>query len=181
MDAKKKARLRRDIKSLVESSIAPLVNECITQRLTQFAEHIDEVRERSGLSDAECDAIYQAVTMANLRRDVKAPEQKRQIIRNALGSKSWHCTYCGNGGGYHAFGCINKGVEPATHTPEDSAGKDGERYRWLRDHRFDFIARNNGSKPQLHLPAGALPLNDAGVDALIDAAREATQDREGTP
>lgn len=92
MDAKEKARLRREIKSLVESSIAPLVNECITQRLTQFAEHIDEVREKSGLSDADCDAIYQAVTMANLRRDVKSPEQMRAIVREAIGapaSEDW--------------------------------------------------------------------------------------------
>ena len=84
MDAKTKATLRKQIKALVEDSIAPLVNECITQRLTQFAEHIDEVREKSGLSDAECDAIYRAVTMANLQRDVKSPEQKRQIVRDAL-------------------------------------------------------------------------------------------------
>ena len=38
MDAKKKAKLRQQIKALVEDSIAPLVNECITQRLTQYAE-----------------------------------------------------------------------------------------------------------------------------------------------
>lgn len=36
------------------------------------------------LSDSQCDAVYQAVMMSGLTRDVKSPERKRQIVRDAL-------------------------------------------------------------------------------------------------
>jgi hypothetical protein len=36
------------------------------------------------LTDAQCEAIYQAVTMANFTRDVKSPEKKQRIVRTAL-------------------------------------------------------------------------------------------------
>lgn len=42
MDDKKKAELRKKITQLVEESIAPLVNRCIIQRLTQYAEYLHE-------------------------------------------------------------------------------------------------------------------------------------------
>lgn len=35
-------------------------------------------------SDAECKAVYDAVTRANLTRDVKSPERKRKVVRSAL-------------------------------------------------------------------------------------------------
>lgn len=36
------------------------------------------------LTDDECEAIYRAVAMANLTRDVKSPDRKRAIVRNAI-------------------------------------------------------------------------------------------------
>lgn len=36
------------------------------------------------LTDAQCEAIYDAVSRANLTRDVKSPERKCTVIRNAL-------------------------------------------------------------------------------------------------
>ena len=42
MDDKKKAELRKKITQLVEESIAPLVNRCITQRLVQYAEYLHD-------------------------------------------------------------------------------------------------------------------------------------------
>lgn len=37
-----------------------------------------------GLTDQQCEAIYQAVSMANITRDVKTPDRKRAIVRDAI-------------------------------------------------------------------------------------------------
>lgn len=53
--------------------------------LAQYTLDIHRRRNVPELTDAHCEAIYQAVSMANLTRDVKTPERKRAIVRDAIG------------------------------------------------------------------------------------------------
>lgn len=78
MDAKKKAKLRQQIKALVEDSIAPLVNECITQRLTQYAEVLHEQMATAPAGDEGRDALI----------------AERDELRKALG-EAWAALYAG--------------------------------------------------------------------------------------
>lgn len=57
--------------------------------------------------------------------------------------------------------------------------KDAARYRWLRNHRLDFIVRNNSADPRLSLPMGTDLMEPSAADACIDAAIDATQEGEG--
>ena len=67
---------------------AALVREAaaLIRRLAAVAPPATAVAD--AVTDKQCEAVYQAVSMANITRDVKTPERKREVVRAALAART---------------------------------------------------------------------------------------------